>query len=68
MTKFKLKDRVTDETEHKFAFLGEGTIVAMVTKTACLVLFDKTPHFRYNMGENPTLMFLNDLRHVKGAK
>ena len=63
MKKFKIGDRVTDSD-----FLGEGEIVKIIksdsdskTIIAYMVMFDKTPDVRYNMGENPCFMFGNQL-------
>ena len=63
MRKFKKDDRVVDE------YLGVGSVVHPIKSgldskltIAYIVLFDKTPDFRYNMGVNPTLAFASSLK------
>ena len=56
MDKINVGDRVKDD------FLGEGEVVKIIKNDygddgAYMILFDKTPPVRYNMGENPALMF-----------
>ncbi len=54
----KLGDKVVDD------YLGDGEIVNDLThiiKGAYMVKFDKTPSMRYNMGQNPTLVFADKL-------
>jgi len=63
MYKFKKDDRVVDD------YLGAGSVVRPIKSgldskltIAYIVLFDKTPDFRYNMGENPTMVFTGSLK------
>ena len=63
MLKFKKRDRVV--AEH----LGAGTVDEVVESSlqkglvvAYIVLFDKTPDVRYNMGQNPTMVFPSSLK------
>ncbi len=58
MPKFKSGDRVIDY------FLGAGSVVKPVRSSldggitiAYIVLFDETPDVRYNMEQNPTMVF-----------
>lgn len=54
----KIGDKVTDE------YLGNGEIVDDLNRSikgAFMVKFDITPDIRYNMGENPTLAFKENL-------
>ena len=62
MAKFKKGDRVIDD------HLGPGCIECEIRSSldsglviAYMVLFDKTPDFRYNMAENPTMVFASAL-------
>lgn len=41
-------------------YLGDGTVVKKVSFMT-LVKWDKTPHERYNMGENPSVIFTDEL-------
>jgi len=58
---FKIGERV------KYDFLGAGEVKkifkgALINRpVAYLVLFDKAPPVRYNMGQNPTLQFCDEL-------
>ncbi len=55
----KIGDKVIDD------YLGDGEIVNDLThiiKGAFMVKFDKTPPIRYNMGQNPTMVFNNSLK------
>jgi len=63
MKKFSLGQRVVDE------YLGAGTVIERIKIArgnplciAYMVRFDKTPDVRYNMGENPTMVFPSSLR------
>ena len=52
----KIGDRVTHE------YLGDGEIVNDLNgRGVFMVKCDKTPNIRYNMGENPTLVFKSNL-------
>ena len=63
MQKFTYGQRVIDD------YLGAGTVVKQINSSmdnnytvAYMVRFDKTPDVRYNMGENPTMVFPVSLR------
>lgn len=63
MKKFTKGQRVID------SYLGAGTVVIPIKSllssklyVAYMVQFDKTPDARYNMGENPTMVFPSSLR------
>jgi hypothetical protein len=63
MTTMPKGQRVIDE------HLGAGTVVRPIKSSldsqlcvAYMVRFDKTPDVRYNMGENPTMVFPSSLR------
>jgi hypothetical protein len=63
MSKFKKDDRVLDD------YLGAGSVVRPIKSgldsrmiIAYIVLFDKTPDVRYNMGENPCMVFTGSLK------
>jgi len=63
MKKFSLGQRVIAE------YLGAGTVVEVMKLArgnplciAYMVRFDETPDVRYNMGENPTMVFPGSLR------
>ena len=60
MKKFSIGQRVFAE------YLGAGTVVERIKINplciAYMVRFDKTPDVRYNMGENPTMVFPSSLR------
>jgi hypothetical protein len=61
----KIGDRVKERD------LGEGVVVEtssdMDSLNLVMVLFDKTPPLRYNMGENPTAVWKSDLAVIKGV-
>ena len=59
--KFKVGDRVNDD------YLGNGTIerLNVAMPGLHLVKFDVTPDVRYNMGENPTAVFGDQLKLIK---
>lgn len=68
----KLNDRVIDDC------LGAGEVKELIGSSlqrgmvvGYMVLFDKTPDVRYNMGQNPTMVFPSALRaetdEVEGA-
>jgi hypothetical protein len=61
--KHKLNDRVVD------AYLGAGEVKELIESSlqrgmvvGYMVLFDKTPDVRYNMGQNPTMVFPSALK------
>jgi hypothetical protein len=61
--KHKLNDRVVD------ACLGAGEVKELIESSlqrgmvvGYMVLFDKTPDVRYNMGQNPTMVFPSALK------
>ena len=63
MKKFSQGQRVVAE------YLGAGTVIERIKIArgnplciAYMVRFDKTPDVRYNMGENPTMVFPSSLR------
>ena len=60
MKKFSIGQRVVAE------YLGTGTVIEQIKiargNIAYMVRFDKTPDVRYNMGENPTMVFPSSLR------
>jgi len=63
MLKFKKSDRVVDD------YLGAGTVEKVIESSlqkglvvAYIVLFDKTPDVRYNMAQNPTMVFPSSLK------
>jgi hypothetical protein len=63
--KFKEGDRVMHN------YLGAGTVEQVVESSyvmnymfAYIVRFDETPSVRYNMAQNPTLVFASNLREV----
>lgn len=63
MKKFTQGQRVID------SYLGAGTVVELIKPflssklcVAYMVQFDKTPDVRYNMGENPVMVFPSSLR------
>ena len=58
MKKLKKGDRVRHE------YLGDGTFLQMIQFMA-FVKFDKTPHKRFNMGENPLVVFIDKLTKIK---
>lgn len=70
MKKFSIGQRVVAE------YLGAGTVIERIKIArgnplciAYMVRFDKTPDARYNMGENPTMVFPSSLRALdKGNK
>ena len=50
-------------------YLGAGTVEKAIKSSfqkgfvvACIVLFDKTPDVRYNMAQNPTMVFSSSLK------
>jgi hypothetical protein len=50
----KIGDRIIDE------YLGRGEIVKIFGNSYSrlyLVMFDETPPYKYNMGDNPTIVF-----------
>lgn len=52
-------------------YLGDGTIQEkkyFAGITGYKVLFDKTPDERYNLGQNPTLVFANEITFLKGKR
>ena len=54
--------KVGDKVRHDF--LGNGEItddLDMCIRGAFMVLFDNVPSFRYNMCDNPTLVFRSEL-------
>ena len=56
--KVKIGDKVKED------YLGNGEIVDDLNKNirgAFMVKFDKDPPIRYNMGNNPTLIFGSEL-------
>jgi hypothetical protein len=59
--KFKIGQRV------KHNYLGKGRIVKTFKDYDFLlvVLFDKTPDMRYNLGQNPTAVFDKELEVIK---
>ena len=66
MKRFKIGDRVKD------AFLGEGKVTEIIKSgldsklvIGYMVMFDKTPHIRYNMGENPCFVLSEQLYDCK---
>lgn len=60
MNKYKPGDRVNHP------YLGLGEYVKDVGYCGLSnVLFDETPNVRYNIGENPTVVFTNDLTEEK---
>ena len=63
MKRFKIGDRVKDS-----GFLGEGEVTKIIKSdldskviVGYMVMFDKTPDIRYNMGENPCFMLNGQL-------
>lgn len=61
MKRFKIGDRVKDSD-----YLGEGIVTKVIkssegTIIGYMVLFDKTPDVRYNMGENPCFVLNGEL-------
>ena len=63
MLKFNEKDRVVDDC------LGAGMVEKVVESSlqkglvvAYIVFFDKTPDVRYNMSQNPTMVFPSSLK------
>ena len=59
MKKFSPDQRVVDE------YLGAGTVIERIKINpfciAYMVRFDETPDVRYNMGQNPTMVFPGSL-------
>lgn len=49
-------------------YLGYGEIVGIIDKYFCMVLFDVTPPFRYNLAENPTLIISDSLKFLRVIK
>lgn len=62
--KYNPGERVWDTRPDEFgnSFLGRGTVVKYVGQDLYLVNFDFPPPKRYNMGENPTVVFGDHLR------
>ena len=60
-TKYKEGDRVIHTA------LGVGTYIKQYSGLA-LVKWDKTPDMKYNRGENPCVVFIEDLRKQGGNK
>jgi len=65
MKKFSPGQRVVAE------YLGAGTVIERIKISrlnplcmAYMVRFDETPDVRYNMGENPTMVFPSSLRDL----
>ena len=62
MLRFSVGERVT----HKY--LGNGEVTKIIkssldnSNAAYIVLFDSRPDVRYNMGENPTMVFPSGLQ------
>ena len=44
----------------KHSYLGKGTFIKKISFMS-LVKWDKTPDVRYNMGENPSVIFTDQL-------
>ena len=63
-SKYKIGDRVL----HKHLGAGEVTKVMRFTRfqMAYMVMFDKTPDVRYNMGKNPC--FVHEISGREGEK
>tara|TARA_R110000851_G_C12813264_1_gene538719 strand:+ start:386 stop:580 length:195 start_codon:yes stop_codon:yes gene_type:complete len=62
MNKFKKDDRVLDDYLGAGSVLGSWPIKTGVVDIAYMVLFDKTPDVRYNIGENPCMVFTGSLK------
>lgn len=69
MRKYKVGERVTDE------YLGDDTVVEQICSgldkrliIAYIVLFDKTPDYRYNMATNPALVFADSVTRIDNAE
>ncbi len=63
MKRFKIGDSVRDSE-----FLGEGKVTEIIKSDldsklviGYMVMFDKTPDVRYNMGENPCFVLSEQL-------
>ena len=63
MLKFKKNERVVDD------YLGAGEVEEVIESSlqkglivAYMVRFDKTPDVRYNMAQNPTMVFPSGLK------
>lgn len=54
----KQGDRVNHE------YLGQGTFIKEIASLS-LVKWDKTPPERYNMGENPCVVFTKELQTLE---
>lgn len=47
----------------KHYYLGKGTFIKTISFMS-LVKWDKTPDFRYNFGQNPTIVFTDKLKLI----
>jgi len=61
MAKFNIDDRVVH------SFLGAGTITRVQSYglKGYYIYFDETPPIEYNMGENPTYEFRDDMLELE---